>query len=188
MAKRRKQYPLLKKKRLDSDEFYVPGRDNKGDKSRIWCWIMPGHKSQIHQFVISPDFPYTCEADFIRHAIRRQLDWLDSLNPPIRSIMGQNRVIEQLTRDQEYQIHFEETFKQVADVVSKLMIGGHLDQARKYLSGIASAIRGMPSGTWKKQYVEQFKSSFGDYLKTTKQRGLIRQLETQTKGYGGDNE
>lgn len=146
------------------DEFRVPANDTQGHSSRVWARIQPGHDRQLDIVVTSKWFPYRSKGDVIRHAIKRHLDWLETL-APMPSTTKQVDAVLALMKEEEANEDFRLVFDSLGAKIAKMLTDGKIDRAKSLAAQVASNIDDMPDGYWRDQYKEELNRRFGYLLK-----------------------
>lgn len=168
------------------DEFRIPASDAQGHSSRVWTRIQPGHDRQLDVVANCGWFPYRTKGDVVRHAVKRHLDWLETL-AAIPSVMKQVDAILAIMREEEANEDFRLVFDSLGVRVAKFLTEGKIDRARSLVSQVASHIDDMPEGYWRDQYKEELKSRFGYMLKVDSQRPPANLLELVTDSEGEED-
>ena len=100
----------------DVNEFRVHASDKKGHSARRWFRLQPGHDQMLSEIVASRKFPYRDAGDIVRHAVKRHLDWLETLEP-IPSVTKQVDIILDLMRQEEFQRDFQTVMDKLREQV-----------------------------------------------------------------------
>lgn len=145
------------------DDFRVPANDSLGHSEREWFRIQPGHDRQLDTIATSKLFPYRSKGDIIRHAVKRHLDWLETLQP-VPSVMAQVDAVLEIVREDEYNSDYQEVFDRLGDGVGRYMAGGQVDMARSLVSRVMASIDRMPEGGWRDRYLSELNARFGNLL------------------------
>ena len=143
------------------EDFRVPANDTLGHSERAWFRIQPGHDRQLDTVATSKLFPYRSKGDIIRHAVKRHLDWLETL-APVPSVTAQVDAVLEIMREEEYNEDFKEVFERMGERIGRYMGNGQVDQARSLVSRVQSTIDRMPEGGWRDQYLAELNSRWGN--------------------------
>lgn len=144
------------------DEFRVSAADNRGHSAGTSFRMQPGHDMRIRSIVGSGLFPYRTNADLIRHAIKRHIDWLETLSS-VSSVTKQVDAIIDIARNDEFQGDFKSAFDHINKQVSNCLSVGQVDRARNIVLQFRHHIGEMPEGYWKEMYQKEFNEKY-DYL------------------------
>jgi len=142
------------------EEFRVPANDTNGHSERAWFRIQPGHDRQLDTIAGSSAFPYRSKGDIIRHAVRRHLDWLETL-APVPSVTAQVDAIIEIVREEEFNEDFRQVFDRLSERIGSYVGVGQVDRAKSLVSRVMNQIESMPDGGWRDQYMSELNSRFG---------------------------
>lgn len=141
---------------LDPAGFRVPASDAKGHSVRKYVRVMPMMAHMIDVILSSRQFPYKTEAELIRHAIMRHINWLESIGG-IESVSGvveaASAVLKEDQMYEEYQAIFTSLRNRVHDYIDR----GENQEARRLVTEMRSHFNRMPDGYWKNRYAKQLK-------------------------------
>ncbi|MBA7694257.1 hypothetical protein ES703_102864 [subsurface metagenome] len=150
--------------KYDISEFRISAQDKKGHSARRWFRLQPGHDSMIDEIVAKRIFPYRTASDLIRHAVKRHLDWLETLEP-IPSITKQVDIILDLMRQEEFQRDFQTVMDKLREQAWAYQRNGSQGEAERLINDTYQKILAMPIGYWRERYLEQLRKEFGPMVK-----------------------
>ena len=145
---------------LSPDDFRVPANDSQGHSERAWFRLQPGHDRQIETVVGSKAFPYRSKGDVIRHAVRRHLEWLETL-APIPSVTIQVDAVLEIMREEEFNEDFRQVFDRMGERIGVYVASGQIDRAKVMVAKVRPLIERMPDSAWRDQYLSELQSRFG---------------------------
>lgn len=169
---------------LNAESFRIPASDAKGHSTREWVRLPPEYSERIASIVHSGKFPYKSRGDLIRHAIHRQLHWLESINPNTISTAPIDVIIE-IVRRHEMMAEFRESFTRISSMVNIYLVEeGASQEAKKFIRYLKRTVDKMPEGFWKRMYQKKLENQFGNLLQDPE---VVVSLAPED-GFEGDEE
>ena len=146
------------------EEFRVPASDTHGHATGFTLRMQPGHDRLIRSTVGSRLFPYRTPGDLVRHAIKRHLDWLDTLTSGVPSVTNEVDNILEIIKDEEFKADYRHVVDALGRNVAQSLVAGEVDRARAMVIRIRSGVENMPEGYWRDKYLEMIKDNYGYLL------------------------
>lgn len=148
----------------DPNSFRVPASDSQGHNSKLYFRCQPGHAQQLETVVQSKKFPFRNIGEIIRHAIVRELVYLERLEP-MKSITGQVDAIIEVMRDEEFASEFSKLFDRLGQRIAQHLGNGSEGEARRLVLIVQSKLSEMPEGYWKDRYQSEIETRYGHLVK-----------------------
>jgi hypothetical protein len=138
----------------DLDNFFIPGRDEKGASQAITFHVPPYLARLINIMVHSKRFPYVGGEDLVRHAIVRHLRWLCGIRETIKpQMVPMLEVILEANRDAEFRIKAEKAFKQIDAKVEYYMRNNEVAEAVRLVGFIMSRVNEVEGSARQREFM-----------------------------------
>jgi hypothetical protein len=144
----------------DPNSFRIPASDSQGHNSKLYFRCQPGHAQQLEMVVQSKKFPFRNIGEIIRHAIVRELVYLEGLEP-MKSITGQVDAIIEVMRDEEFAGEFAKLFDRLGQRIASHLGSGSDGEARRLVLIVQEKLGDMPEGYWKDRYQQEVEVRYG---------------------------
>jgi hypothetical protein len=156
-------------------EFKISAADEKGHIERLQLRVPPQMFSKMQRVVNSKIWPFENYQELVRHAIMRELNWLETDNPEVGNLTAQvASMTMMMNQEKEYQT-MQDTYEKMQTVFQRnLVIGG--DQARsrnlRLVSDMWTSICRIDDEFWRNVWKEKFKSEYEKVLEATPDIGF----------------
>jgi len=154
--------------KYDSDDFYVPASDARGHSVRKWFRWPEGMEMASKSVINSKKFPYRDTTDLIRHAVKRHIDWLSTLEE-VPSVIKEVDAIKEILKDEQWHNEYEQTFDSLENQVKRHTHNNSGKEAKRLVNRVFKHISGMPEGYWKDHYLDTMHRDFGPYIDKTEE-------------------
>jgi hypothetical protein len=145
------------------EDFIVPGKDSKGESTRVWVRIQPGYERAMKSLVASRKFPFKEVNDIIRLGIHRTIKMLEQMED-VPNYTTPLEAANELLAQEEYFREFG-AFMQTADnVISRHMAEGAQGEARRVVAELKATLEKMPVGYWRKKFLKALDDKFGHLI------------------------
>jgi hypothetical protein len=151
---------------IDQAEFRVPASDEKGHDRRLTIRLHPGYTTQLAKILESKWFPYETTHQIVRHALKRHLEWLETLAPITGSVLHRTNAILELLVEEEEQDKFQEVITKTERQVGTYLGSGRVQRARSLVKRVLDQVNEMPESQWKDQYQQELNHKFAYLLKS----------------------
>ena len=145
------------------EDFRVPASDTHGHATGMTFRIQPGHERQLRSASNSGLFPYRTIGDVLRHAVKRHLDWLDTLSP-VPSVTKEVDNILEIIREDEFRADYKHVLEALGRNIAQSLVAGEVDRARAMIIRIRSGVENMPEGYWRDKYMGEINNKYGYLL------------------------
>lgn len=156
-------------------EFKVGAADEKGHIERIQLRVPPQMFSKMQKAVNSHKWPYENYQELVRHAIMKQLLWLEADDPGVGNLTAQVQSINMMLGEETELQRMEETYQKMKSVFQKnLAIGG--DEARnrnlKLMADLWQQISRIDDEFWRGLWMRKFKEEYDKVRESVPDMGL----------------
>jgi len=144
-------------------EFKIGAADEKGHIERVQLRVPPQMFSKMQKVVNSHKWPYETYQELVRHAILRQLNWLEGDDPGVGNLTAQVKNINlMLNQELEYQSMHETYEKMQAVFQRNLAVGGDDGKSRnlKLVSDLWQNICKIDDAFWRETWKRKFKEEY----------------------------
>lgn len=156
----------LEKKVVDPDSFIIPASDTKGHSQAMHFRCMPEMAGMVDSIVAQRKFAYRTSSELLRHALDRHLRYLDTIGEIPQSIYARVEALKQILQEESRQAAFETAISECRNTISKYLMNGDHEHAKRVVLNIAETVEAMPEGYWKDRFqktlTEDFPTLFAD--------------------------
>ena len=148
-------------------EFKINAADEKGHVERLQVRVPPQMFSKIQKAVNSHKWPYENYQEFVRHAILKQLNWLEADDPTVGNLTAQISAINANLKEEEQQQQMEATYEKMRTVFRKnLSIGGTAAHSRnlKLVADLWQNILKIDDTYWRNIWMQKFRKEYDAVL------------------------
>jgi hypothetical protein len=139
----------------DLDNFFIPGRDEKGASQAITFHVPPYLARLVNIMVHSKRFPYVGGEDLVRHAVVRHLRWLCGIRETIKpQMVPMLEVILEANRDAEFRIKAEKAFKLIDAKVEYYMRNGEVAEAVRLVGFIMQRVNEVEGSARQREFMK----------------------------------
>lgn len=148
-------------------EFKIGAADEKGHVERLQLRVPPIMLGKMQRVINSHKWPYETYQELIRHAIMKQLNWLETDNPEVGNLTSQiSSMVQMMNQELDYQT-MEETYTKMRAVFQKnLSISGEESKRRNLLlvCELWREINKIDDVFWRRVWTDRFKSEYEKVL------------------------
>jgi hypothetical protein len=144
-------------------DYIVPATDVKGNSVRLQCRAMPAVGRMLGDLILSRKFPFRTHGDAMRFFV---VDGVKRLlrEAGIDSVTTVYEAMEEMLRDEEFQIQFRDYFTHLRSVVEHYLDANAPGEARRVIAIARSKIGTMPEGYWRTRYTGELMERYGKLL------------------------
>ena len=159
MASRRSGGP-----KYDPADYIVPPSLKNGHSDRIQFRAQSTMARALKLIAGSKVFPFGTDQDVARWCLKYGLEHLEKLEPTLeglKTVLGQQRLANELLKDELYRYAFMEMFTNLRNAVAQHIAQGEQQEARQLVEKTLDMIIAMPTepereGRWRDRYLKQF--------------------------------
>lgn len=138
----------------DLDNFFIPGRDEKGASQTITIHVPPYLARCVDVMVHSKRFPYVNREDLFRHATVRHLRWLSGIRATIQpQMIPELEAIIEVQRDAEFRMRMEKAFKELDRLVEIYIRSNEQGEAVRLINVIMTRMHKVESSARHREFI-----------------------------------
>lgn len=156
-------------------EFKVSAADEKGHIERLQLRVPPQMLSQMQRVVNSKLWPFDNYQELIRHAIMRELNWLESDSPEVGNLTAQIQSMNMMLNQEAEHQAMDDTHQKMQAVFQRnLVMGGDVAKSRnlKLVSDLWRNICMIDDLYWRGVWMSKFKKEYEKVLEAAPDIGL----------------
>jgi hypothetical protein len=161
--------------RYPHQEFKIKAADEKGHFERIQLRIPPQMFSKMQKVVNSKIWPFENYQELARHAIMKELAWLESDAPEVGNLTAQVQNMHAMMHEEtEFQV-IEDTLEKMKAVFSRnLAVGGEAAKGRnlKLVCDMWGRICSIDDVYWRDIWKQRFQEEYDKVLQAAPDVGL----------------
>ena len=141
--------------------FIVPGHDLQGHSDKIHLAIQPAHLRALGDISTDPRTPFKQPQDVIRHAIVREIRYLQAIIPGMKTHFYAlvNFGID-LSARSELSESMDLLFLKTDEMIARLKKNNYFDEAERQISYIFSLARLLDESEYKEDLLRRFRQKY----------------------------
>jgi len=148
-------------------EFHPAATDSRGHGPSVAVRFPNDVMAQISVIVTTHKFPYETNAQLIRHAVMRHMEWLKD-QEPVPSVLGVLKAMGRALLEEECNKEREKVYERIREVMErneKEQDPEAMKENLRLVADIVDMLEDMPEGYWKEKIKRKFKRDYVDVLK-----------------------
>jgi hypothetical protein len=136
------------------DNFFVPGRDDKGASQPITLHVPPFFARCLDVMIHSKRFPYANREDLLRHAGLRHLRWLSGIRTTVApQMIPELDAILEVHRDAEFRMRMEKAFRDLDRLVEIYVRSNEQGEAVRIINLIMTRMHKVESSARHREFI-----------------------------------
>jgi len=136
------------------DNFFVPGRDEKGASQAITIHVPPYLARCLNVLVHSKRFPYVSLEELVRHAAVRHAFWLNAIRVTIQpQMMPMLDMVLEANKDAEFRIKAESAMRLIDGKIDYYMRANEVGEAVKLIGFIMHRVREVEGSAKQREFM-----------------------------------
>lgn len=154
-----------RRRRLSAREkdYIIPAKDTRGVSYRNIFRSTPELTKICADIIASKKYPLRQLGDLYRYAVYT-IALEMAREAGIKSVVAQAEMINEILRDDLYNLQFDEIFRSMRLNVDRHMERGNEQNARALIVKVHDAIKTMPEGHWREHYEAELLGRYGKLL------------------------